>query len=94
MESSKLNVTVDIVSASKLGPDNGPLEVELPSGSTVGDLLSWLIQSFGEPLRKRLVHESDGTPFVIFVVNGEKADLSDGLYPGDSVLIVPPIGGG
>jgi molybdopterin converting factor small subunit len=94
MENSKLNLTVDIVSASKLGPDNGPLVVELPSGSTVGDLLSWLIQSFGEPLRNRLVQESDGTPFVIFVVNGEKAELDDELSSGDDVLIVPPIGGG
>lgn len=89
-----MHVVVDIVSAAKLGPNNSALEVELPLGSTVEDLLVKLIQSFGEPLRKRLVRESDGIPYVIFVVNGEKAELSDELSPGDEVLIVPPIGGG
>ncbi len=89
-----MNVIVDIISAAKLGPNNGALEVELPPGSTVEDLLQRLIKSFGEPLRKRLVRESDGVPFVIFVVNGEKAELCDELSPGDEVLIIPPIGGG
>jgi molybdopterin converting factor small subunit len=89
-----LNVCVDIISAAKLGPNNGALEVELPPESTVEDLLNMLIQSFGDPVRKRLVQESDGRPFVVFVVNGEKAELSDVLSHGDDVLIVPPIGGG
>lgn len=89
-----MKVCVDIISAAKLGPNNGALELELPPGSTVEDLLLTLIQSFGEPVRRRLVQESDGRPFVVFVVNGEKAELSDALSHGDDVLIVPPIGGG
>ncbi|OGO18106.1 MAG: hypothetical protein A2Z14_13290 [Chloroflexi bacterium RBG_16_48_8] len=89
-----MRVLVDIVSAAKLGPDNSPLEVDLPPESTMGDLLSYLLLTFGDPLRKRLVRESDGKPFVVFVINGEKAELSDLLSPEDEVLIVPPIGGG
>jgi len=87
-------VVVDIVSAAKLGPDNGPLEVELPDGSTVEDLIAELLELCGEPLRKRMLRKSDGQPFVMFVVNGERAELSGVLKPEDEVLIVPPIGGG
>ena len=89
-----MRVVVDIVSASKLGPDNGPLELNLPSGSTIEGLIDELLELFGEPLRKRILRESDGKPFVMFVVNGEKVELNDELSEDDEVLIVPPIGGG
>ena len=89
-----MRIVVDIVSAAKLGPDNGPLEVELPAGSTVEDLIAKLLELCGEPLRKRMIRESDGQPFVMFVVNGERAELSGVLKRDDEVLIVPPIGGG
>ena len=89
-----MRVVVDIVSAAKIGPDNGPLEVDLPVGSTVEDLIAVLLELRGEPLRKRLLRASDGKPFVMFVINGERVELSGVLKPDDEVLIVPPIGGG
>ena len=89
-----MRVVVDIISAAKLGPDNGPLEVEIPAGSTLEDLLTRLVELRGESLRKRILRESDGKPFVMFAVNGEPIGLSDVLQPEDEVLIVPPIGGG
>jgi molybdopterin converting factor small subunit len=89
-----VRVIVDIVSAAKLGPDNGPLEVEIPVGSTLEDLIAELVALGGEPVRKRILRESDGQPYVMFVVNGEPIECADELHDGDEVLIVPPIGGG
>jgi len=89
-----VRIVVDIVSAAKLGPDKGPLEVDIPMGSSLADLIDELVLLSGEPFRKRILRESDGKPFVMFVVNGERAELSNELQPGDEVLIVPPIGGG
>ena len=89
-----MRVVVDIISAAKLGPDNGPLDVEISTGSTLEDLIAELVKIGGEPLSKRILREIDGKPYVMFVVNGEPIELSDVLEPEDEVLIVPPIGGG
>jgi molybdopterin converting factor small subunit len=89
-----VRVRVDIISAAKLGPENGPLEVEIPARSTLQDLIAELVALGGESLQKRLLRESDGQPYVMFVVNGEPIECADELHDGDEVLIVPPIGGG
>ena len=89
-----MRVVIDIISAAKLGPDNGPMEVELPVGSTVEDLIAEMVKLGGEPVRKRILRESDGQPYVMFVVNSEPIECTDELHDGDEVLIVPPIGGG
>jgi len=60
----------------------------------IEDLIAELLELCGEPLRKRMLRKSDGQPFVMFVVNGERVELSGVLKPEDEVLIVPPIGGG
>ena len=70
------------------------MEFELSSGSTVGDLLSHLLNAYGESVRERLVRKSDGTPFVTFLVDGEQVELEHILSPGDKVMIMPPIAGG
>ena len=89
-----MRVVVDIISAAKLGPDNGPLDVDIPAGSTIDNLIVKIVEQFGEALGKRILRESDGRPFVMFVVNGEREELSYILNPDDEVMIVPPIGGG
>jgi molybdopterin converting factor small subunit len=89
-----VRVIVDIISAAKLGPENGPLEIELPDGSTLEDLIAEMVALGGESVRKRILRESDGQPYVMFVVNSEPIEGTDELHEGDKVLIVPPIGGG
>ena len=89
-----MRIVVDIVSAAGLGPGGSPLEVDLPVGSTVKDLLSILFELYGDSLRQRLVRQSDGQPFVTFIVNGERAEFGYELSHNDKLLIVPPIGGG
>jgi molybdopterin synthase sulfur carrier subunit len=57
-----------------------PLEIDLPEGSTLGDLIDHLA------LPREKVR-------VIFV-NGRAQQLDYRLVPGDEVGIFPPIGGG
>ena len=89
-----MRVIVDYVFPTGLIPGPGPLEAELPPGSTVGDLLAYLLKRYGETVRQRLVQERDGAPFVTFLINDEQAGLEHVLSPGDKVRIVPPIAGG
>lgn len=89
-----MRITVDYLFPTGLTQESGPLEAELPSGSTVSDLLAYLLETYGETVRQRLVRKNDGTPFVTFLVNGEQAGLEHILSTGDKLMIVPPIAGG
>ena len=89
-----MRVIVDYLFPTGLTPGSEPLEAELLSGSTVGDLLAYLLSEYGETVRERLVRESDGTPFVTFLVDDEQVGLEHVLLPGDRVVIMPPIAGG
>ena len=88
-----MHVAVEIVSSAPLVDGKDTLYLELNEGSTVRDLLTALLTSFGEKIASRLVRQ-DGEPFVSFIVNGERAELDCLLAPGDRVVILPPIGGG
>ena len=57
------------------------LEVELPSGSTLSDLLQYLAIDL-EP------------EHLLLVINGRMADLNRGLHTGDQVNLMPAISGG
>jgi molybdopterin synthase sulfur carrier subunit len=57
-----------------------PLEVELPEGSTLADLVGYLALP-GEKVR-------------VAFVNGRAKKLDYRLVPGDEVGIFPPVGGG
>jgi len=67
-----------------LGEDD--LEVELPSGATVGDLLRQ-IQARGGPLS--LLAEQSAV-----AVNLRYAEASETLTEGDEVALIPPVSGG
>jgi molybdopterin converting factor small subunit len=57
------------------------LEVTLPAGSTLADLLARLDVEFN--------HDS-----VLLVINGRQADASQGLADGDEVHLIPALSGG
>ena len=77
----------------------GFLEVELPEGSTVGDLLAELVRRFGKPFREAVMEE-DGrlSKYVKVFVNGRDIDFLSGLdtalRDGDEVALIPLAGGG
>jgi sulfur-carrier protein len=65
---------------------DGELEVPLPEGARVGDLLAVLRARGGGLL------DLPGSPLV--AVNMVYASLDDGLRDGDEVAFIPPVAGG
>ncbi len=57
------------------------LEVTLPAGSTLAELLARLEMEFKEDS-------------VLLVINGRQADASQGLADGDEVHLIPALSGG
>jgi len=78
---------------------NREIEVEMGDGATVKDLLSILVEKYGEELREYLFLK-DGSlkdHFVIYI-NGVSLNEAGGVHGilrnGDIVAILPPISGG
>ena len=75
------------------------MELSLPEGTTVGETLEILTKKYGERFRD-YVYDRKGEvqEYLIFLVNGESIHAMKGfktsLREGDSLVIMPPIGGG
>jgi molybdopterin synthase sulfur carrier subunit len=75
-------------------------EVSLADGSTVGNFLEELINSWGDELASRLFEpdRSKLLPHIGLMVNGRSIRLLQNmetvLHDEDEVLILPPVGGG
>jgi len=75
------------------------VELSLPEGTTVDEVLRGLTKQYGERFRnyvynkKGVIHD-----YLIFLINGESIYAAKGfetiLKEGDSLIILPPIGGG
>lgn len=75
-------------------------EVLLPEGSTVKDLIAWMINKWGEKLSSHLFHPETNQPLshIRFMVNGRLIEFLNGmetdLKDGDEFLILPVVAGG
>jgi molybdopterin synthase sulfur carrier subunit len=75
-------------------------EIELSSGSTVGDFLTYMKERWGDKLSTRLFHPDsvEILPYVRVMVNGQTIEFLEGretlLKDGDEILILPPASGG
>ena len=74
--------------------------MQIPSGSTVEQLLYMMIARWGHELADSIFEKSSGhfKPKVRLMVNGRGIGLLDKfdtiLHDGDYFLILPPVGGG
>jgi len=75
-------------------------EVSLAGGSTVGNFLAELTNTWGDELASRLL-EPDGSKLLAHIglmVNGRSISLLQNmetvLHDEDEILILPPVGGG
>ena len=74
--------------------------LQIPTGSTVAQLLSMMISRWGDELADSIFEKSSGqlNPKVRLMVNGRGIGLLDKLdtilHDGDYFLILPPVGGG
>ena len=75
-------------------------EIDLPHGSTVEDLVTYLKERWGDKLSTHLFDPASGAvlPYVRIMVNGQTIQFLEGiktpLEEGDEVLILPPASGG
>ena len=75
-------------------------EVSIPPGSTVKDLITWMINKWGDKLSSYLFQpESDRLlPHIRFMVNGRGIEFLNGmetvLQDGDEFLMLPLLTGG
>ena len=75
-------------------------EIDLPDGSTVEDLLTYMKERWGDKLSTHLFDPDSGAvlPYVRIMVNGQTIQFLEGmetpLKEGDEVLILPPVSGG
>ena len=75
-------------------------EVSLADGSTVGNFLEELTNTWGDELTSRLFEPNDSKllPHIGLMVNGRSISLLKNmetvLHDKDEILILPPVGGG
>jgi molybdopterin synthase sulfur carrier subunit len=75
------------------------IDLSLPEGITVGETLESLAKQYGERFRSYVYDEKGSVQdYLIFLINGESIHAMKGfetpLKEGDSLVILPPIGGG
>ena len=75
-------------------------EVSLPEGSTVKNLLAWMVDRWGDALSSRLFSSGSDSPLshIRFMVNGRSIEFLKGtdtvLSEGDEFLMLPLVSGG
>ncbi len=75
-------------------------EIDLPDGSTVQDLLTYMMTTWGDRLSPHLLEPESGRllPQVRVMVNGQTVQYLQGmgtpLKDGDEVLFLPLVSGG
>ncbi|RJS90303.1 MoaD/ThiS family protein [Candidatus Bathyarchaeota archaeon] len=75
------------------------VKLPLPEGATVGEALKALAQQYGQRFRD-YVYDEEGRVrgHLIFLINGESIKALRGfetvLREGDTLVILPPVGGG
>ena len=75
-------------------------EIDLPTGSTVEDFLTYLTERWGDTLSTHLFDPDSGAvlPYVRIMVNGQTIQFLEGmetlLKEGDEVLLLPLVSGG
>ena len=98
--SETINVEVKSILTVKKIMETGSVNVALPNGKTVTDLLDILVDRWGDELRDHLFEPGtkDLWPHIHIMVNGRHfaftGRMETLLADGDSVLIMPPAGGG
>lgn len=75
------------------------VNLSMPEGATVGEALQALAKQYGERFRNYVYDEEGGVrEHLIYLINGESINALRGfetvLREGDSLVILPPIGGG
>ena len=86
MTNGQIAVKVRFFAAPREAIGTGEIEVEIPTGSTVGDLIDLLTEEY--PALRTY------TRFISVAVNRGYVGMQNVLHDGDEVACLPPVGGG
>lgn len=96
---SKIHVTVKFFALLREIVGEWRVELPLPEGATVGEALKVLAERYGGRFRD-YIYDGEGRvrDHLIFLINGESIRALRGfetvLREGDTLVILPPVGGG
>ena len=86
MENGRVRVRVRFFAAPREALGVGEIEMEVPPGTTVGELIDLLTKEY--PVLRPY------TRFVSVAVNRAYVGMQTELHDGDEVACLPPVGGG
>jgi molybdopterin converting factor subunit 1 len=86
MEGGEIGVRVKFFAAPREALGTGEVEMEIPPGTTVGELIGLLTQEY--PVLRSHAR------FVSVAVNRAYVGMQTELHDGDEVACLPPVGGG
>jgi molybdopterin converting factor subunit 1 len=86
MTNEQIGVRVRFFAAPREALGTGELEMEIPAGSTVGELIGSLTERY--PVLRAY------TRFLSVAVNRAYVGMQTELHDGDEVACLPPVGGG
>jgi molybdopterin synthase sulfur carrier subunit len=95
-----ITVKVRTILAIKKILGKGEIELSVPEKSTLQELVTKLVNNFGDELASLLLESETRKvlPHIRLMVNGRDIAFLNGmdtvLQPGDEVLILPPVSGG
>lgn len=78
----------------------GEVELAVPEGTTLRELLTMIVDRYGDEMASRVFEPKSKTvlPYIRLMVNGRDIAFLDRmetiLRDGDDVLILPPVSGG
>lgn len=94
-----MKVNVKFIGLLRLALGRWNAEISLPEGATVGETIDALAKKYGEEF-KNLVYDGRGEirKSLIFMINEKNINTISGfktaLEDGDTLAILPPVGGG
>ena len=95
-----MKITLHTILGIKQAVGKRQMEIEIPQGSTVEDVVAYMKDRWGEKLSPHFIdsHSGDVHPYVRIMINGRTIQFLDGmdtlLQEGDEVLILPLASGG
>ncbi len=95
-----IKVRIYTILALKKAIGQREFEVSLPPGSTVKDLISWMVNKWGDQLSPHLFKPGSDSllPHIRLMVNGRSIEFLKGMetvfQDGDEFLMLPLVSGG
>ncbi len=100
VDEKRMRVTIHTILAIKQVVGQRQTEIEIEEGATVANLLSYMMERWGDTLSPHLFQPGTDTllPHLRIMVNGQTIQFLNGtetvLHNGDEVLLLPLVSGG